>query len=108
MKASVCFEELAENIINFGFPMCKNNPGIDLRVVYTKDELVLRLKDNCPMFDVEKNIALALSDQKKYGKVKSMGLKVIGSISESIRYVHSLENNNVIVSFNLTKKYPDS
>lgn len=108
VKASVCFEELAENIINFGFPMCKNNPGIDLRVVYTKDELVLRLKDNCPMFDVEKNIARALSDQKKYGKVKSMGLKVIGSISESIRYVHSLENNNVIVSFDLTKKHPDS
>ena len=108
VKASVCFEELAENIINFGFPMCKNNPGIDLRVVYTKDELVLRLKDNCPMFDVEKNIARALSDQKKYCKVKSMGLKVIGSISESIRYVHSLENNNVIVSFDLTKKHPDS
>ena len=57
MKAALCFEELAVNIINFGFPKCKGQPNIDLRMVYSHDELVMRLRDNCPMFDVEHNIA---------------------------------------------------
>ena len=33
MKAAICFEELAMNIIKFGFPNCKRTPHIDFRLV---------------------------------------------------------------------------
>ena len=63
-RASICFEELAANIIQHGFPECKKNPGIDLRLVYDPDRLIIRMQDNCSAFDVERQIALAVSEGK--------------------------------------------
>lgn len=98
MRAALCFEELAINIINFGFPKCKSKPCIDLRLVFTKDELVMRLRDNCPMFDVERYIGQTIDRTDKSAKI-SFGLKIISGLAGNISYVHSLENNNVIIRF---------
>ena len=98
MKAALCFEELAVNIINFGFPKCKNQPGIDLRLVFAKKEMVLRLRDNCPMFDVERYIAQEIDSADDKAEIR-LGLKMIGGLADNISYVHSLENNNVIIRF---------
>lgn len=57
MNAALLFEELAKNIIQFGFPECKKTPSIDLRLVFTEKELIMRLLDNCPMFNVDRYIA---------------------------------------------------
>ena len=98
MKAALCFEELAVNIISFGFPKCKGQPGIDLRLVFSKEEMVMRLRDNCPMFDVERYIAQEIEKTEMQEDIR-LGLKMIGSLVDNISYVHSLENNNVIVRF---------
>ena len=99
MKAALCFEELAVNIINFGFPKCKTLASIDLRLVFSKDEIVMRLRDNCPMFDVERYIAQGI---ERSGDDIRLGLKMIGGLAENISYVHSLETNNVIIRFPIT------
>ncbi|MBR1751148.1 MAG: ATP-binding protein [Ruminococcus sp.] len=98
MKAALCFEELAVNIINFGFPKCKGQPGLDLRLVFAKDEMVMRLRDNCPMFDVERYIAQEIDGTAGSAELR-LGLKMISGLAENISYVHSLENNNVIIRF---------
>lgn len=96
MKAALCFEELALNIIHFGFPECKRNPCIDFRLVISENELAMSLRDNCPMFDVEWYIAHLMDASRDDGDMH-IGLKMIGSLTGNIRYVHSLENNNVIL-----------
>ncbi len=96
MKAALCFEELALNIIHFGFPKCKRNPCIGIRLVISENELIMRLRDNCPMFDVEWYIAHRIDASRDDGDIH-IGLKMIGSLTENIKYVHSLENNNVII-----------
>ena len=101
MKAAVCVEELSVNIMRFGFPKCKKQPCIDLRVVYTDELLTVRLRDNCPMFDVERNIAQSISSTEDKDELR-LGLKMIGGLAENITYVHSLETNNVIMKFPLT------
>ena len=101
MKAALCFEELATNIIGFGFKKCKGEPGIDLRLVYSEDEMVMRLRDNCPMFDVERYIAKEIDASD--GELR-LGLKMVSSLSDDIKYVHSLETNNVIISFQTTSR----
>ena len=98
MKTALCFEELAVNIIHFGFPACKKDPCIDLRLVISENELVMSLRDNCPMFDVERYIARQIEVSQDDDDMH-LGLKMIGSLSEHIRYVYSLENNNVILRF---------
>ena len=98
MKAALCFEELTTNVIKFGFPKCRKHPVIDLRLVYTNEETVMRLRDNCPMFDVERYIAQELNSCESGDEVR-LGLKMVGGMAEKISYVHSLETNNVILHF---------
>ena len=99
-EASVCFEELADNTIRYGFPKCKKPPGINLRLVYSPDELILRLQDNCPPFNVEREIAMAIS-RGTMNPEENLGLKILGGLDSNIMYVHSLETNNVILRFSL-------
>lgn len=99
-RAALCFEELATNTIEYGFPKCKKDPGIDLRVVYDPKELIIRMQDKCPVFDVERQIAMAIDDGS-LDPEERLGLKVLGAIASDISYVHSLETNNVILRFPL-------
>ena len=101
MKVALCFEGLAAHTIQFGFPKCKKEPYIDLRLVFTEKELVMRMRDNCPMFDVERYIAqkIEASDDDNM----NLELKMIRNLAEDIKYVHSLDNNNVILRFELRK-----
>ena len=97
-EAAVCFEELAVNTIRHGFPKCKKSPGIDLRVVYDSKELIIRMQDNCPSFNVEREIAMTLS-KGVTDPGEHLGLKILGGMASDIKYVHSLETNNVIMRF---------
>ena len=99
-KAAVCYEELTSNIVLHGFPKCKKDPGIDLRLVYNPKELVIRIQDNCPAFNVERQIAMAVNDGTLNPEEK-LGLRVLGGMADDIKYVHSLETNNVILRFPL-------
>ena len=99
-EAAVCFEELAVNTMHHGFPKCKKAPGIDLRVVYDPKELIIRMQDNCPSFNVERQIAMTLSEDTA-DTPEHLGLRILGGMASDIKYVHSLETNNVIMRFTL-------
>ncbi|MBR3307107.1 MAG: ATP-binding protein [Lachnospiraceae bacterium] len=98
MTASLCVEELAGNIISHGFPKCRKTPSIDMRVVFRDGVLVVRLRDNCPMFNVEHYIAREISDTEEDGELR-LGLRIIRGLAADISYVHTLDTNNVILRF---------
>ena len=102
-EVAVCFEELAGNIIEYGFPACKKKPGIELRVVYTEKELIMRIKDNCPMFDVERSMAKRAEITDGDPKI-GLGMRILRSMAEHITYVHSLEMNNVLIRFQIQER----
>ena len=62
--------------------------------------MVMRLCDNCPAFDVERYIAQEIDRTEDKTSIR-LGLKMISSLAENISYVHSLENNNVIIRFSV-------
>ncbi len=97
-KTALCFEELASNIIRHGFPECKEDPGIDLRIVYDPSGLIIRIQDNCPAFNVERHIAMAVSENTDCLE-ENLGLRLLGGMASDIKYVHSLETNNTIMRF---------
>ena len=89
---------MAVNVIRYGFPTCKKRPGINLRLVYDQEELILRLQDNCPPFNVERQIAMTVS-QRAEKPGEHLGMKILSGVASDIHYVHSLETNNVILRF---------
>ena len=101
-KAALCFEELALITIRQGFPFCKRNPCIDMRVMYDPQVLVVRLQDNCPPFDVCRQMAMDI-DADQSAPEERLALKLLANMADDITYVHSLETNNVIMRFPLAQ-----
>lgn len=98
--AAMVFEELASNIIRYGFPQnSSSSPMIDLRVVISENNLVLRLRDNCPKYDITRQIAAA----KEPGgdPTHNIGTRIVSRIASDITYLNTFDTNSLIIRFKL-------
>lgn len=98
--AALCFEELAANVVEFGFPQNRSaHPIIDLRVVITENKFVIRMRDDCPQYDVTKQIAVANAEDAD--PTQNIGIRIVSTLASNINYMHAFETNSLIISFNL-------
>ena len=99
--AALCFEELAANVVEYGFPNNRsNNPIIDLRVVITENKFVIRMRDDCPQYDITKHIAIANADNAD--PTQNIGIRIVSKLASDINYLHVFETNSLIISFDLS------
>lgn len=104
-QAALCFEELAANVVEYGFPKNRSvHPVIDLRVVITENRFVIRMRDNCPQYDVTKQIAAANADDAD--PMRNIGIRVVSALASDINYMHVFETNSLIISFDLWQYIP--
>ena len=98
--ASLCFQELADNIVEHGFPKnSSESPMFDLRAVITDGNFVLRMRDNCPQYDVTEHFALA--NEEGADPTKNIGIRIVSKTASDISYLHALETNSIIIRFAL-------
>ena len=98
--SALCFEELAANVVEYGFPNNRSaHPIIDLRVVITGNKFVIRMRDDCPQYDITKQIALA--NAADADPAQNIGIRIVSKLASDIRYVHAFETNSLIISFDL-------
>lgn len=98
--AALCFEELAANVVEYGFPKNRSaHPIIDLRVVITENKFVIRMRDDCPQYDITKQIAVANADGAD--PTQNIGIRIVSTLASNINYMHAFETNSLIISFNL-------
>ena len=98
--AALCFEELAANVVEYGFPQNRSaHPIIDLSVVITENKFVIRMRDDCPQYDVTKQIAVANADGAD--PTQNIGIRIVSTLASNINYMHAFETNSLIISFNL-------
>ncbi len=85
-------EEAVGNIIEHGFNDRKRH-SIDLRILRKKEGWVLRLRDDCVLFNPNKYM------EQYTGKdpTENIGLKMIRGASKEIIYLNTLRLNNLIV-----------
>lgn len=97
--AALSFEELASNVVIHGFSISKcAHPMIDVRVVIADNTLVLRIRDNCPQYDITKNIASVAESEDL---VHNIGTRIICKIASDITYLNTFDTNNLIIRFGL-------
>lgn len=89
----LAFEELAVNVIEHGFPKCRENPSIHIWITYEKDNMKIRIQDNCPGFNVMKYC----SELQKQSRERCVGLRIVSSISKEMNYMNMLKTNNLII-----------
>ncbi len=95
MYASLYLEEATLNIIHHGFAQVKNPSPIDVRILIVNGELIIRIRDYCPAFDLPKRIALVQDD---VDPDKHLGIKLISATGKKIEYVNLLDTNTLILT----------
>ena len=87
---SLAVEELATNTILTGFRPGKHNT-IDMRVLKKGDEYILRVRDDCIIFDPVKQLQL----YDKNVPLHHMGLRMAIASARDVRYTAILKLNNL-------------
>ena len=87
--SALCMEEMAANIVEHGFTKDRRKHSADVRVVYTDDDLILRIKDDCVPFDPDTRRKLFNPDDP----VKNIGVHLVYGIADSVEYRHTLGLN---------------
>jgi len=90
---SLSVEELAGNIIKHGFSHDKKHHSIDVRVVKNDDDYIVRIRDDCPIFDPVKQLEL-YSDEDL---MNHFGLRMIISMAKDVQYTCVFKLNNLTV-----------
>ncbi len=62
---SLAVEEMAGNVIEHGFSQDRKHHSIDLRVISKGDDFILRIRDDCLIFDPVKQLELFSDDDPR-------------------------------------------
>lgn len=89
---ALCVEELARNVVQHGFKENKKN-CIDLRIIKKDENYILRIRDNCVLFNPKKELQLINNEDLTY----HMGLRLAFETAEDIQYTSLLKLNNLII-----------
>ena len=89
-KAGLCIEEMAGNIVRHGFTG-KKRESVDISVTKTSEGLVIKLKDNCRLFDPAElgNIFDPIDP------AGNIGIRLVRKVCREMEY-HSLLGLNVL------------
>lgn len=89
---SLSLEEMCINIIQHGFKDNKNH-SIDVKAIRKKSGWILRIRDNCSLFD-----PLCYLENYDYSdKISHIGIKMINKMSKHMEYVNTLKLNNTLI-----------
>ena len=88
-----CMEELATNVIVHGFSMDDKQHDCDIRVMIDPDGVTLRIRDNCPYFNIrERHDSLAENDMES-----SLGIRLVYALAKDVNYINILKTNTLII-----------
>jgi len=92
MFAGICIEEMAGNIVDYGFDDGEKH-FVDVRVIVKGEQVIIRIRDDCRQFD-----------PKKWAKIHNpedaashIGIRLCRKISTEFNYVNVLKLNNLII-----------
>ena len=92
MFAGICIEEMAGNIVNYGFDDGKKH-FVDVRVIIKGEQVIIRIRDDCRPFDPKKQVEIYNSEDP----AAHIGIRLCKKISTEFNYVNALKLNNLII-----------
>ena len=90
--AGLCMEEMAGNVAEHGFTGEKKGRSADIRVVLKRDEIILRIRDNCEGFDPT-SLYAKIAEGESDDAGKNVGIKLVYSIAKDVSYQNLLGMN---------------
>ena len=91
--AGLSLEEMAGNVVTHGFARDGKAHSLDLRVVHSGDDIILRLRDDCAPFDPSEQLQLIESEDR----IKNVGIRLVYSVAKDVQYQNTLGLNVLTV-----------
>lgn len=92
---SLCLEEMANNIIEYGFTSDKRKHTIDVRFMNKRKKRFLRIRDDCRSFDPV-TYTQAKKDRSEDKDITShIGIRMVMNMVKDANYINSLGLNNL-------------
>ena len=92
MLIPLCIEEIANNIVEYGFPRDKERHSVNVRILLKGEDRVIRVRDNCLKFDPVQYLKLHQADDDPAAHI---GIRMVMKIVKSANYVNSIGLNNL-------------
>jgi anti-sigma regulatory factor (Ser/Thr protein kinase) len=90
----LCLDEIGTNIITHGFDDGKKHM-IDIRLLIKKDELIIRVRDDCRPFDPIERYNMTVMN--KEDPTMNMGIRIVMNMSKDVQYHSANKTNNLII-----------
>ncbi len=90
---ALAVEEMAGNVIEHGFSKDDRKHSVDVRVIKKSDGYILRIRDDCYMFDPVNQMEL-FSDKDR---MHHIGLRMVFGTAKDVKYTSILKLNNLLV-----------
>lgn len=88
-----CMEELATNIVLHGFSEDRHRNHCDIRVMLDPDAVVLRLRDDCPYFNIRERYDSLTDDDID----SSVGIRLVYALAKDVSYINIFNTNTLII-----------
>jgi anti-sigma regulatory factor (Ser/Thr protein kinase) len=92
--AGLCMEEMAGNVVTHGFTKDKKQHSVDIRVVHSGDDVILRIRDNCMEFNPTERAEI--NDDTTDGK--NIGIRMVYKIADEVTYQKLLGLNVLTIT----------
>ena len=88
-----CMEELAANVIEHGFTKDDKKHHCDIRVMLEPDGVVLRIRDDCPYFNIRERYDSLREDDVD----SSLGIRLVFANAKDVNYINIFNTNTLII-----------
>ena len=80
-------------MIEHGFSKDKRNHSIDVRIIHKGEDYIIRIRDDCLIFDPVSQLKLYSDDDTAH----HIGLRMIIRTAKNVRYTSFLRLNNLFI-----------
>lgn len=87
--AGLCLEEMAGNVVEHGFTKDHKVHSVDIRLSCKKDEIILRVRDDCVPFNPYERISMDVPEEN----FRNAGIRLVYSIAKDVHYQRLLKHN---------------
>jgi Na+-driven multidrug efflux pump/anti-sigma regulatory factor (Ser/Thr protein kinase) len=89
MYSALCLEEMAGNVVRHGFTADKKKHALNIRVVYLRGDVMLRIKDDCIPFDPSEMAEMVAQNEE----TENIGIRMVYKLSDEVTYQNLLGLN---------------
>ena len=94
--AALCLEEMVRNTVEYGFSMDKKQHSVDVRIVAKDEDLILRVRDDCPLFNVKEKGQIW--KENPGDPTAHIGIRLTIAAAKDFKYINTLGTNSLIIT----------